>query len=89
MRLETDADPNPPARNPRPMIWSAATRMWRDQPWLGVGPANFAQRFKQYRTHWVYAEPERAHNDYLDGLADWGLAGAAIVATTWILFAVG
>jgi O-antigen ligase len=46
--------------------------MWQDHPWLGVGPAHFAERFKQYRTHWAFAEPERAHNDYLDALADWG-----------------
>lgn len=88
-RLAAADDLNPHARNTRPMIWSATTKMWRDHPWLGVGPAHFAERFKQYRTHWVDAEPERAHNDYLDGLADWGLAGAGIVGTTWLLFAVG
>ncbi|MGE3309173.1 MAG: O-antigen ligase family protein [Limisphaerales bacterium] len=88
-RLAAADDLNPQARNTRPMIWSAATKMWRDHPWLGVGPGHFSVRFKQYRTHWVDAEPERAHNDYLDGLAEWGLAGAAVVGTTWVLFALG
>ncbi len=88
-RLRAADDFNPQARNTRPMIWTAAIAMWRDHPWLGVGPAHFSERFKQYRTHWAYAEPERAHNDYLDCLADWGVAGAAILGTTWILLAVG
>lgn len=88
-RLQAADDLNPQARNTRPMIWSAATAMWRDHPWLGVGPAHFAKRFKQYRTHWASGEPERAHNDYLDGLADWGLAGTAIVGVTWLGLALG
>ena len=88
-RLQKSDDLNPQARNTRPMIWSAAMKMWRDHPWLGVGPAHFAERFKQYRTHWAYAEPERVHNDYLDCLADWGIAGASVVGTAGALLVAG
>lgn len=76
-------------RNSRPHIWRAAVGMWRDHPWLGVGPAHFNERFKQYRTHWAQGDPERAHNDYLDALADWGLVGAALVSIPWLLLAYG
>ncbi len=88
-RLETSHDLNPQARNSRPNIWRAAFAMWRDHPWFGVGPAHFNERFEQYRTHWVHGDPERAHNDYVDALADWGVAGTAVIAVPWLLFAYG
>ena len=80
---------NNQTRNSRPHIWRAAVGMWRDHPWLGVGPAHFNERFKQYRTQWAHGDPERAHNDYLNALADWGIAGTAIVAVPWLLLAYG
>lgn len=88
-RLATSHDLDPGSRNARPHLWRAALGMWRDHPWLGVGPAHYAERFKQYRTFWAHGEPERAHNDYLDALADWGVAGTAAAALPWLLLGYG
>jgi O-antigen ligase len=70
-------------------MWKAADRMWADNFWLGVGPAHYDYRFRQYRSERVQARPDRAHNDYLNLLADWGTIGGIIVAGGIIIFAVG
>ncbi len=88
-RIETSHDLDPGSRNSRPHIWKAALAMWRDHPWFGVGPAHFSERFKQYRTWWVHGEPVYAHNDYLNTLADWGVAGTLVITVPWILLGYG
>jgi hypothetical protein len=55
--------------------------MWLDNPWLGVGPAHYDYRFREYRSELVQARPDRVHNDYLNLLADWGVVGGVIVLT--------
>jgi len=60
-------------------MWKAASQMWEDHPWWGVGPAHFDYRFREYRPETMQARPDRAHNDYLNLLADWGVAGGIIV----------
>jgi len=66
-------------------VWKAAVKMWRDNPWWGVGPAHFDYRFPKYRPMEVQLRPMRAHNDYLNTLVDWGVAGAFLVASAWVL----
>ena len=63
----------------RAMMWQGAITMWRDHFWLGVGPAHYDYRFRQYRPEQLQLRPDRAHNDYLNLLADWGIVGGAIV----------
>jgi len=67
-------------RDVRYRIWEATVRMWQDQVWWGVGPGHFDHRFRAYRPQEVQLRPDRAHNEYLNVLVDWGVAGAAIVA---------
>ncbi|MBX3746317.1 MAG: O-antigen ligase family protein [Verrucomicrobiae bacterium] len=88
-RVAQSQDLEPTARNSRPHIWRAAVGMWQDHPWFGVGPAHFSERFKAYRTRWVHGEPERAHNDYLDALADWGVLGVTVLAVPLVLLGYG
>ncbi|MCC7374132.1 MAG: O-antigen ligase family protein [Verrucomicrobiales bacterium] len=88
-RLESSFDLDPEARNTRLQIWSATYRMWQDHSLYGVGPGHFAERFKQYRTWKAHGEPERAHNDYLNALADWGTAGTAVATVPWLLLFYG
>jgi O-antigen ligase len=69
-------------------LWEATVQMWRDHPWFGVGPGHFDYRFRVYRPPSVQLRPDRAHNEYLNLLADWGVAGAAMVGgTLCVLFA--
>jgi len=62
-------------------LWRPAIKVWREDPWWGAGPAHFDYRFRKYRPDNVQAQPERAHNDYLNVLTDWGIAGSAIIFT--------
>lgn len=61
-------------------LWSAAGKIWRNHPWVGVGPDHFDLRYRQYRdaTNTAQGRPGRVHNDYLNTLADYGLAGLAL-----------
>jgi hypothetical protein len=63
----------------RRLIWEPALAMWLDHPWWGVGPAHFDYRFREYRAGTIQARPDRVHNDLLNALADWGLAGTGLL----------
>ncbi|MEQ2009064.1 MAG: O-antigen ligase family protein [Limisphaerales bacterium] len=66
-------------------IWPAAVKIWQSNFWWGAGPAHFDHLFRIYRDPHVQARAERAHNDYLNTLADWGVVGAALVAVALVL----
>lgn len=70
-------------------LWKPALKMWQTQPWTGVGPAHFDYRFGQFRPEDVQVRPDRAHNDFLNALTDWGLIGLGLAAAIWFTFAVG
>jgi O-antigen ligase len=70
-------------------MWAAAKEMWRDNFWWGVGPAHYDYRFRQYRPEHVQGRPDRAHNDYLNLLADWGTTGGIIVLAGMTVFVSG
>jgi O-antigen ligase len=60
-------------------LWKTAKQMWLDHFWFGVGPAHFDYRFPEYRPAIIQGRPNRAHNDYINLLADWGAVGGLIV----------
>lgn len=70
-------------------IWEATMQMWRDHLWLGVGPGHYNARWREYRPARVQLQPDRAHNDYLNILVDWGVVGGGIVAGLLALLALG
>jgi tetratricopeptide (TPR) repeat protein len=63
--------------------------MWRDHFWWGVGPAHYDYCFREYRPQSIQLSPDRAHNDYLNLLADWGMAGGIIVLAGMVTFGAG
>jgi O-antigen ligase/Flp pilus assembly protein TadD len=67
-------------------LWRSAWSMWQSSPWIGVGPAHYDVRFEQFRPDAVQERPDWAHNDYLNTMAEWGLAGAFLVAAAIGLF---
>jgi O-antigen ligase len=73
----------------RLQLWQAAEQMWRDHFWWGVGPGLFDFRFREYRPEVVQSRPDRAHNDYLNLLTDWGVVGGAVVFAGLVLFIWG
>ncbi|MCU0787663.1 MAG: O-antigen ligase family protein [Verrucomicrobia bacterium] len=73
----------------RSALWEPALEMWQENVWFGVGPAHYDYRFRQFRPAEVQARPERAHNDYVNTLADWGIVGAGLVGAAWLLAGIG
>lgn len=73
----------------RMVLWDSAVRMWQDHVWVGVGPGHYDLRFRIYRPPSVQLQPDRAHNEYLNTLADWGVIGMGIVAGALGLLTVG
>ncbi|HOX02842.1 MAG TPA: O-antigen ligase family protein [Candidatus Paceibacterota bacterium] len=63
-------------------IWRPALQIWWRHPLWGAGPGHFDSRFREFRPETIQMRPDRVHNDYLNTLADWGVAGAALVAGT-------
>ncbi|MBK7997646.1 MAG: O-antigen ligase family protein [Verrucomicrobia bacterium] len=68
-------------------LWKPAFAMWKEHALFGVGLNHFDTRVRAYRPAEpaLQARPERVHNDYLNTLVDWGLAGAALVLSCWAL----
>ena len=56
-------------------LWGAAAKVWQEEKLLGVGPGHFDHRFPEHRPERLQSRPVRVHNDYLNTLVDWGLAG--------------
>ena len=56
-------------------LWGAAAKVWQEEKLLGVGPGHFDHRFPAHRPVRLQSRPVRVHNDYLNTLVDWGLAG--------------
>ena len=73
----------------RSNMWIAAVQIWRENFWWGAGPAHYNYRFPAYRPERVQLQPDRAHNDYLNLLADWGAAGGLITLAGMTVFGAG
>lgn len=70
-------------------LWKPAVQIWQDHFWWGAGPGHFDYLFPLYRPEIVQQRPGRVHNDYLNTLADWGVAGGVIVAAALVCLAWG
>jgi O-antigen ligase len=69
------------ARQPydsRPDIWAEAVRQMREDPWTGVGPANFGVASERRASSAVIVSTSHAHNQFLNIGAEWGLPGLAM-----------
>jgi O-antigen ligase len=88
-RVETPGDNGILNFSVRRDIWTAAEQMWQDHFWWGVGPAHYNYRFREYRPESVQMSPDRAHNDYLNLLADWGAMGGIVVLAGMVTFGAG
>jgi len=60
-------------------LWLPAIELWRETPWLGIGPGHFDYRFRSVRPQEIQLKPDRAHNDFLNTLVDWGIVGFVLV----------
>lgn len=60
--------------------------IFRDHPWIGTGLGSLQMVFPPYETLYDGKVVNHAHNDYLEALAETGIAGAACCA--WFLGAL-
>ncbi len=77
----------------RLLLWPAAVQVWHTDFWWGAGPGHFDHLFPLFRPVQVQARPERAHNDYLNLLADFGMTGMILALLglgllAWTIFRV-
>jgi O-antigen ligase len=72
-------------RMPRPVLWETALRIWRDHPWLGIGPDNFRHTYGTYLGLAAWDSRVHANNTYLEVLVGMGLLGVAALA--WLIVA--
>ena len=76
--------------NGRLHFWAVALKIFFAHPILGAGLDAFAAAFTRYDTWNGFFRIERAHNDYLQILADAGIVGFACVAGfIYLLFKKG
>ena len=67
--------------------WQAAIAMWREAPLLGHGWGSYESLWPAWAGRPTGLHYKHAHNEYLQVLAEGGLAGAAVVA--WALWLFG
>jgi len=73
----------------RMLYWKGAEQLFqRDMLW-GIGPGHFDVEFPSVRPQSAQLRPQYVHNDYLNTLCDWGLAGAAIITAAFALLYAG
>jgi len=60
----------------RTELWSAATRMIEDSPWLGFGLGTFSDAYPLYARSILPFVMDKAHSDYLEFAAGVGLPAA-------------
>jgi O-antigen ligase len=70
-------------------LWKPALQIWQSHFWWGAGPAHFDYRFPAFRPAVIQERPVYAHNDYLNTLADWGLVGTILIASSLVLLGWG
>jgi hypothetical protein len=75
------------------LIWKDVVKMWKSHPWFGTGYGTFHVEFPQYASEElkrVFPQQQRivndAHNEYLQILAETGLAGLLIFLSVIFLF---
>jgi O-antigen ligase len=64
--------------------WVAALRMWEMQPWLGVGPGNYAVVYASVALPRWDDPLGHAHNIYLNVLAETGIVGLLAFGFMWL-----
>jgi O-antigen ligase len=80
---------NDKVNDDRIFYWEGARQLFERQMLWGIGPGHFDVEFEQVRPRAVQVRPQYVHNDYLNTLCEWGMAGAAIVAAACALVYFG
>ena len=60
-------------------MWRAALQQWNLAPLVGTGSGTYLYYGRQFRSEQMQIDPVRAHNDYLDLLAEYGAVAAFLL----------
>ncbi len=86
-RFASMADPNDPTVREREYMWRSALAMWRDHPWLGLGPGGVKREYWRYVVPGaVKKQTGHVHNTPLQILAERGAIGLAAWLWIWLAF---
>ncbi len=75
-----------------PLVWRAGWEQAMEAPLLGTGSRTsqiYGRQFRQEALGASSTEPEFVHNEYLQALADYGLAGLALILLVLAVHVVG
>jgi putative inorganic carbon (HCO3(-)) transporter len=81
------ADPDDVTAKERMYMWRSGIAMWREHPWLGVGPGGVGREFRNYAL--AEASKKRTghlHNSAVQILVETGLAGLLAWLWLWAAF---
>jgi O-antigen ligase len=62
----------------RIFYWNAAVDQFRLSPWTGTGSGTYLLYGRLFRNRLVQTDPVHVHNDYLELLAEYGVAGVGL-----------
>jgi O-antigen ligase len=66
----------PDAIAPRVMLWRVALKQFQLHPIFGAGSGSYLYFAREFKPLGIQADPEYAHNDHLQFLAEYGAVGA-------------
>jgi tetratricopeptide (TPR) repeat protein len=79
-RLSAQAAPTVETTDFRPVLRGLAWQIHRAHPFFGAGAGSFLTHARQLRPPAMQGEPDHAHSDYLELLAEYGHVGAGLAA---------
>jgi O-antigen ligase len=86
-RVASMTDPNDPTVRERGYMWRSAVAMWKDNPWLGLGPGGVKREFRRYVVpEAVKRQTGHVHNTPLQILVERGVLGLAAWLWIWLAF---
>lgn len=77
-----------PSAHERIVLWGLAIEVWKDAPWMGIGPMNYVNESAEKTT--ILDANNRArgmmtHNTWLQMLSEYGIVGTAVWAGAYFL----
>jgi putative inorganic carbon (HCO3(-)) transporter len=86
-RVMSMVDLHDPTVREREYMWRAGLTMWREHPWLGLGPGGVKREYRRYAIpEAVKKRTGHVHNTPLQILIERGVLGLAAWLSIWIAF---
>lgn len=88
-RVRSFVDPSDATARERLYMWRSGLAMWREHPWLGVGPGGVKRSYAQYALpEAVKKSTSHIHSSPLQILVERGVVGLTAWLSIWIVFFV-